>query len=281
MNTTTLLTKRNKLYTHTQKHNNICIIERKRNKKKKIILSSLFNSYFNTNTKEITNKKWPYAQSHTNIITEIITFNIKRTLLWLGKEYDINSLYPWTQQQLKISKPTLNIMNKKDTHENYIIFFTNTNNSKWTTHTRAGKSHYKLSFYTNTKINKTKQQLNLKYLTNNKEIKNTINKQYGKWTTQTIKRAITRTNNTDRLGIIEHRKLKLNTNAHIRRERLDTKNTSREGGTKIQKKKIGHQKNELLNTFNIKKDNFKACNIIHYKKRKRKIHTQQHRKLKY
>ena len=246
-------------------------------KEEKIILSSLFNNYSHNNYKIINLKK---TLNITPIQWKTQTL-IKRTLLWLGKEYDTNSLYPWTQQQKIIKNQILCIQNniKK---ENIISFHTHKRNRRWTvqSHNTILHTHYSLFLDTSTNNNKSKQQLNLKHITNNTHIKNIINTTYGKWATKTIKNK-TILNNLKTTAIIEFRKHKLKQTTHTRRKKIDSNNSYRKEINKKQKGKTGYQKNELLNTHTNTKDYFKICNVINTKLYNNKIHIQYHRKLKH
>lgn len=271
----TILTKSNKTHTIVQ----IPTQQKKKNEKKdKIFLSSLFNNYTHISAIQITNKNIIHHIITTDIREKRTTNNRKRTLLWLGKEYDTNSLYPWTQQQLKMSNPILHIQKNTHTH-NTLSFYTHKRNRIWRMpHTwNTHFFHYKITFLTNNMKNSTKQQLSLKHIRKNNNIKNTINNLYGKWRIKTIKQ----NNNIQSIRIIEHRKLKLQKTIHITKKKIDSKNTQQKREKKRQKNKTGYQKNEFLNSWILLKDNFKICNLIHNKNSTNKIHIQQHRKLKY
>ena len=265
-------------------------------KKEKILLSCLFNNYTTNYSYTILHKK-KLIPPKNKIWRELLLNNTEQntphnyqSILWLGKTYDINRLYPWTKRQEKLTKQTTIHIRNQLPHKKNIRFTTLYPKFKrqWTMHPQTKQNiHYRLLFKTNTLREKTTPlQYNLKHLSKNKKIKELMNTVYGKHKTTYLHNKNNNTNikiinNKKAATIIEYRKLKLKQLKQKKnlKEKLDAIISTHIQNKKKMKNKRGYQKNERLPTHISKHDNFKICNLIIKNNTMNRIHIQQHRKL--
>ena len=254
-------------------------------KKKKLLLSCLFNKYTTSLNKTLNNNI--YTQHNIKNWRNIILRNNntinninKQRIIWLRKIYDTNNLYSWTKnQRILIKQATLHICNTQERKTGLKFTTYKKEKREWNLNKQLiHNTHFKLTYHTHRKLNNTNIIHTLKYLTQNSYIKNNLNKNYGKLNTKYINNKninITpiKNNSLKAARIIEYSKLKLNIQQQ-KNSQIDTSTHRKDNNKNIRKKKTGYQKNENLTIHISTHDNFKIRNTLIKEHSKNRINIQ-------